>query len=296
MQQAEWEERAAVYAQRAEPWVHGRLERRARGEKNAVDDFLFEYYNYSPRKLVTWHPGYGVVLEGPRAHEYLEHAGYVEVPGGVTADLAFLDPRRQRLDLALRILDGTRTRKANTACFALHEWAMTYHLTQEQVRHAYLPLRVSPATIAEIVDDVGLTCTHIDAFRFFTDDAMPLNALQPTRATQPDLEQPGCMHASMDLFKYAYWFSPLIGSDLILDCFELAAKARELDMRASPYDVARFELEPVRVETADGRREYVELQRELMLTAEPVRAQLRASLAELAAATVRIPERSAPPA
>ena len=61
---------------------------------------------------------------------------------------------------------------------------------------------------------------------------------EPTRATQPDLEQPGCLHAAMDLYKYAMWFQQFVGSDLVADCFEVARKARELDMRAAPYDLA----------------------------------------------------------
>lgn len=289
MEQTEWLARADEHASRAAPWVEGRLQRRARGEKNALDDFLFDYYTYSPSKLVTWHPGYGVVLEGPAAQTYLQYAGYRETEDGVTVDLAFLDAKHSRLDLAVRILDGTMSRPPATGCFALHEWAMTYHLSQEQVRHAYLPLRVSREQIAETVDSVGLRCTHIDAYRFFTPDAAPLNALAPTRETQPDLEQSGCLHATMDLYKLAYWFAPLVSSDLILDCFELAAQARELDMRASPYDMAPFGLEPIRVETPDGRREFAAAQSRLLAAAEPLRRRLLATLVMLRTETLVTP-------
>jgi hypothetical protein len=82
----------------------------------------------------------------------------------------------------------------------------------------------------------------------------------------------------MDLCKYASWFSPLVSSDLVADCFESAARARELDMRASPYDVSPFGLEPVRVETPDGRREYAEQQRDLMADTAPLRARVAATL------------------
>jgi hypothetical protein len=283
----EWLPLAEAHRARVAPWVTGRLERRGRGEPNAVEDFLFDYYPYSPGRLATWHPGYGVVLEGPQALPYLERAGYCAVADGVTADLEWLAPRRDRLDLAIRILEGTASRPPMTGCFGLHEWAMTYRLTQEQVRHAYLPLRLEPERIAEVVDEIGLRCTHIDAFRFFTPDAVPLNVLTPTRATQPDLEQPGCLHASMDLYKYACWFSPLVPSDLVADCFENAARARELDMRASPYDVSPFGLEPIRVETPDGRREYAVEQRLMMERTDPLRQVLLALLRDLADAATR---------
>ena len=231
--------------------------------------------------MATWHPGFGVVLEGEAAQPYLELAGYRAVEGGVTADRGWLEAHRPRLELAIRILTGTAERPPVTGCFGLHEWAMVYGLAQSEVRHSALPLRLAPGAIVETVDAIGLRCTHIDAYRFFTDDAAPRNALVPTRATQPDLEQPGCLHASMDLYKYAMWFQPFVGSDLVADCFEVARSARELDMRASPYDVSGFGLEPIRVETADGRRAYADAQRILMARTTPLRERLRASLTDL---------------
>jgi hypothetical protein len=257
-----------------DPWVSGRLDRRARGEKNAIEDFLFDYYPYSPGKLATWHPGHGITLEGSEAARYLALSGYRVDGDGATADLAWLEPRRPRLEVAIRILEGTASRTPVTGCFGLHEWAMTYQLSQEELRHAYLPLRVSSAQVAETVEAIGLRCTHIDAYRFFTPEALTLNELRPTRETQPDLEQPGCLHAGMDLYKYAFWFSPLVSSDLVTDCFENAARTRELDMRASPYDMGPFGLEAIPVETAEGRREYSALQRDLMASTDPLRQRL----------------------
>ncbi len=115
-----------------------------------------------------------------------------------------------------------------------------------------------------------------------------MNPLEPTRATQPDLEQPGCLHASMDLYKYAMWFQPLVGSELAADCFELARGARDLDMQASPYDVAYVGLEPIRVETADGRAEYAHRQRDLMAVTAPVRARLLGALLGLQGASAPV--------
>jgi hypothetical protein len=277
----EWLPLADMHRQRVEPWIAGRLARRSVGEKNAIEDFLFDYYPFSPGKLATWHPGYGIVLEGEAAQPYLRLTGYRHEGDGATADLAWLEPRLPRLEVALGILRGTESRPPVTGCFGMHEWAMTYRLTQDEVRHAYLPLRVSAAEVAQTVESVGLRCTHIDAFRFFTPPAVPLNELTPTRDNQPDLEQPGCMHAGMDLYKYAFWFSPLIPSDLVLDCFENATRARELDMRASPYDMTPFGLEPIRVETPDGRREYAAEQRSLMVVTVPLRTRLLEVLQDL---------------
>jgi hypothetical protein len=98
--------------------------------------------------------------------------------------------------------------------------------------------------------------------------------LQPTRADQQELEQPGCLHANMDLYKWAYKLSPLVPSDLVADAFGLAREIRELDMRASPYDLSRLGLEPVPVETAEGRAAYAAAQREFATRAAPLRQAL----------------------
>ena len=277
----EWLPLANTYRDSVQPLIEQRLARRERGRKNAVEDFLFEYYPYSPNKLATWHPGVGFALTGPQAHPYLKLTGYREVDGAVTVDPTWLEPRSERLRVTIRILEGTMQRPAQTGCFALHEWAMTYRLTQEQVRHTYLPLRLSPSEIAATVDELGLRCTHIDAFRFFTPEAVPLNTSTPTRDTQAENEQSGCLHASMDLYKYAFWHSPFIPASLVLECFLNAAKARELDMRASPYDVSEFGLEPIRIETAEGRRQYAEAQRQMMERTAPLRQRLLIALQSL---------------
>ena len=48
-------------------WVQPHLERRRRGEKHPVHDFLFTYYSQRPAQLRRWHPGLGVELEGAGA-------------------------------------------------------------------------------------------------------------------------------------------------------------------------------------------------------------------------------------
>ena len=87
-------------------------------------------------------------------------------------------------------------------------------------------------------------------------------------------EQPACIHANMDLYKWAYKFSPWISSDSIADCFELALDARHLDMRAAPYDLNEFGVTPIRIETALGRAQYAIEQRAVAARAAPLRARL----------------------
>ncbi len=291
LHEEEWRARRARHEVRVRPWVEPRQERRKNGGKHPTDDFLFEYYPYSVGKLLAWHPGYGTALAGD-ASSYLKFPQYERVDEGVTTSLTWLcatSDRASRLNLAIRLLDGMSTRPANTGCFGLHEWAMVYGLEQSEIRHSAFPLRLTPDEITDTVHDVSLRCTHIDAYRFFTPAAMPLNPIEPTRATQPDLDQPGCLHANMDLYKYSMWFSPYISSDLIADSFELARSARTLDMQASPYDVSQFGLEPIRVEMPEGRMEYARRQREVMEQAEPLRHQLLEALRSLHGAIVSAP-------
>ena len=75
-----------------------------------------------------------------------------------------------------------------------------------------------------MVESHPIRCTHFDAFRFFTPEAVGLNRLQPTRATQVDLDQPGCLHAAMDCHKWASKLGPAVPGALALDCFALAAR------------------------------------------------------------------------
>ncbi len=127
-----------------------------------------------------------------------------------------------------------------------------------------------------MVEASQLKCTHFDAYRFFTDAAAPRNAHTPTRDSQPQLEQPGCLHATMDLYKWATKLGPLIPGELWLDCFELACDVRRLDMEASPYDLREWGFEPVRIETPAGRAEYVARQKGLMERGQGLRKRLLA--------------------
>jgi hypothetical protein len=123
-----------------------------------------------------------------------------------------------------------------------------------------VPLRLGHAGTDRVVESHRIQCSHFDAFRFFTEPARPLNTLRPTREAQADLDQPGCLHANMDLYKWAYKLAPAVPSELVADCFELSRDIRVLDMRASPYDLADRGYPPVRIETAEGKAEYMAAQ------------------------------------
>ena len=95
-----------------------------------------------------------------------------------------------------------------------------------------------------------------------------------TRQTQILYEQPGCLHANMDCLKWAIKLGPAVPGDLLLDCFELARDIRVLDMQASPYDVSSLGDRAVAIETPEGKAEYVARQREFAERTVRIRRRL----------------------
>lgn len=234
-------------------------------------DFLFRYYSLRPGRLRMWHPGYGIALTGDAARTYLERPGYSPCAAGVTVDSGYLRSRISTVEFVADLLRSAAARAPQFGCFGLHEWAMVYRT--EDVRHT-VPLRLGPVGTDAVVESIPLRCSHFDAYRFFTAAAAPLNAAALTRDSQVSLEQPGCLHANMDLYKWAYKLGPLIESELVMDCLELAGDARELDMRASPYDLKGYGFAPITVEDPAGRAEYVRRQADIAGRAAPLRSAL----------------------
>ncbi|MEV1287257.1 3-methyladenine DNA glycosylase [Micromonospora sp. NPDC049679] len=270
---ATWRARRAAHENIVDGWLSGHLERRRTGRKHPVEDFLFTYYSHRPAQLRRWHPGAGVVLAGADPNEF--GRDYRTVDGGITLDTPALLARRGESAAWVRtLLVATAGRSAHFGCFGMHEWAMVYRQTQDEVRHNAWPLRLSPEQTAQTVEQNRIRCSHFDAYRFFTAPARPLNLLSPTRERQLDNEQPGCLHANMDLYKWAYKLSPLVCSELVAEAFALARDIRTLDMRASPYDLAALGYPPVSVETPEGRAEYAAAQRGFAERAAPLRARL----------------------
>ncbi|MEU5945444.1 3-methyladenine DNA glycosylase [Micromonospora sp. NPDC047465] len=268
-----WRARRRAHEERVDAWLTPHLARRRRGGKHPVEDFLFTYYSHRPAQLRRWHPGAGVALRDADPAEF--GRDYRATAAGVTLDTEGVRARRaESVEWIRALLVATAGRPAHLGCFGMHEWAMVYRQTQAEVRHNAWPLRLSPERTAAVVEERGVRCSHFDAYRFFTAPARPLNLLTPTRETQHAHEQPGCLHANMDLYKWAYKLSPLVPAELVADCFELAREIRTLDMRASPYDLSDLGYPPVRVETPEGRAEYAAAQRGFADRAAVLRARL----------------------
>lgn len=282
----EWTARARAHEEAVDALTEGHRARRRDGIRHPVEDFLFEYYSHRPSHLRRWHPGPDLELEDAAELSGLrDHV--VDDEGTARLDAAaFLERRGRAVTFVRDLLTATLSRPGTHDCFGLHEWAMVYHLTPGEQRHEQLPLRLGQEQTDAVVDRHRIRCSHFDAYRFFTTDAVEHNALRPTREGQTALEQPGCLHAGMDVYKWCYTLAPAIPSELTLDAFRLAGEIRELDMAASPYDVSDFGIEPVAIETSEGKATYVERQRGFTLRSNALRRRLLSVLDDLEAHTV----------
>ena len=290
-----WQERAAAHHSRVNRYAEPYLARRSTNQKHPVEDFLFTYYTQKPGQLARWHPGPGVVLTGDAAAERLnwkfyrtadygerKASGAPEEGPAVVLDLEkFVIQRKDAIDFARIILGRTAARPAQFGCFGLHEWAMVYRQDANAVRHEYLQLRLGSVGTDTVVEENRIRCSHFDAYRFYTPQASGFNELAPTRENQREMEQPGCLHANMDLYKWAYKLSPALPSELVMDCFELSWRVRAMDMRASPYDLAEWGYPPIRIETASGKADYVAHQRAFAAEAAVLRERLGVAVAAL---------------
>ncbi len=271
--ESDWKARKLHHEQRVDELIGDYLKARSAHKKQPVMDFLFEYYAFRPSALRRWSPGVGVGLEFSNSEDLPELSEF-KIEDGV----AFLDPtlfpgkRHKSTQWVLEMLQNTQTKKPMFGCFGMHEWAMVYKA--EKPRHDQVPLRMEPDELVEFVDSRPLVCTHFDAYRFFTEEAVPMNKFELSRQTFAETEQPGCIHSNMDLYKWAHKLYPWISSDLILEAFELALEARTIDMMASPYDLLDHGLEPIKIETEAGRFQYAKAQQAIFEKGILVREKL----------------------
>lgn len=257
------------------------LDKRSRQIKDPVLDFLFEYYHFRPAQLMRWSPGIGIALDTSDAASALPEISELTID----RNCAYLDPtsfpdnRKESAVWILELLEKSSSKKPSFGCFGMHEWAMVYKA--DKVRHNQLPLRMGQDELAEFVESRPIVCTHFDAFRFFTREARPMNKHDLTRQNFLQNEQAGCIHTNMDLYKWAFKMYPWISSERVREAFLLAVDARYIDMQASPYDLRSHGLEPICIETVQGRQIYLSKQKEIYEKSCPIRQKLIEEYREL---------------
>ena len=111
------------------------------------------------------------------------------------------------------------------------------------VRHPYVPLRLSREETDAVVDSQPLRCTHYDAFRFFTqaggDPAEPLSthsALPSVTASRPEARLHPREHGLVSLCVQDCSLLPVGCSRGRVRSGQRVGRAK-VDMRASPYDL-----------------------------------------------------------
>ena len=192
-------------------------------------------------------------------------------------------------------------------CYGLHEWAMQYQptiakdhesrapklpLPPSSKYQSHLRLRIDQETLNKTVEMNTLLCSHVDAWKYFAKDALPLNQFVDRKLSNKNhvngippaedrpgwllqSEQPACVHTTMDLLKIALKLGPFCEPRLFRRILSITIEARNLDVAASPYDAkTRYGVEPIRIETPSGKSEYKRRQMEVMKLANPVRKEL----------------------
>lgn len=278
---ADWNLRAKEHYEKLEVITEAFLTRRGLGLKHAVHDFLFVYYPFSPTKLRQWVPSIKeqLIIEDQdlEKHPWLKEQWFT-----TTNDLLSLKSEwitastLKAASFIENLCDTISNRPMRFNCFGLHEWAMVYKASPETIRHQGHSLRLPQSELESFVASQMICCSHYDAFRFFTEEARPLNKLNPLATTKVEMEQGGCLHANMDLYKWAGRLWPWIGSEFIAKAFFLTLEARELDMRASPYDLLDAGYLPICIETKEGREQYQKEQQQLATRSIPLRKELSA--------------------
>ena len=172
------------------------------------------YYPLSPAKLRRWHPGAGVVLAGPSA----AYLGLRGLPAGRRRRHRGPRPpaRRpgDRLPDVRRLLAATRGRgprsSAASACTS-GRWS-----TGSRRRGPPRGLAAAAGHGRHRRRSSRRAAIAVHALRrvpvLHPGGAARSTRCSPTRDTQPELEQPGCLHAGMDLYKWALQADPLMPS------------------------------------------------------------------------------------
>jgi len=281
MNRNEWRAKVLSHASLVGKLADAFVNRRSRQLKHPVHDFLFTYYTFSPQKLKQWVPRFNEslvfseedFLEAP----WLKDKRFRIKDDSLHADLEAMGPHVKRLlSFVKQLCTNIVARPRHMGCYGLHEWAMVYKVLHADVRHQGYPLRLSLEEISDFIKTQTLSCTHYDAYRFFSPEATSRNTCKPTLDLRLQHEQGGCLHANMDLYKWGAELWPWIGSDFIAKAFLLAVELRELDMRASPYDLESEGYPPIYIETAAGRLQYQQEQHRFAMVASCLRQELLA--------------------
>jgi len=82
----------------------------------------------------------------------------------------------------------------------------------------------------------------------------------------------------MDLYKIAMRWVPILGSLFARQCFRLARDIRTVDMQSAPYDLGDLGVQPIKIETPQGRQIFAQKQKIFSERAQVLRARMISQL------------------
>ena len=239
------------------------------GVAHPVEDFLFTYYSYRPASLRRWHPGLGVELDRRASRAFERRRGLRSLHAGRRDARPGADVRRTGRIRSRWIRRPARAPPPRAPPDARHASACTNGpwstaRPADEVRHAAYPLRLGAAGNRRGGGDAphhaAATSTR---FASSPSRARPLNVLQPTR------ESPARPRATR-LPARRRWTSTSGPTSCARSrhrswwptASRWPARFRVVDMRAAPYDLQlSLGVEPIRIETPEGKGAYVTAQR-----------------------------------
>lgn len=270
-----WKSLCMKHRSRVKDLLGGKYYDRNIHDRHPIYNFIFNYYRFRPhRTLELYSPGVGVALSSSSFHHlekelYLPSDKYLST---LKENYIKIDPVKslnessiQRIKNILTLLEMVQNRKPSFSCFGVHEFAMLHSGARHSYYQKNLKLRMTQDQIDRVVERAPIACTHFDATRHFPKSASKRCKVKTSPKQRIENEQAGCVHTNLDLFKHSLRLWPFASSELVADALELAIHARELDMRASPYDLKstpnlelnrKFDFTPVLIETESGRAEF----------------------------------------
>jgi hypothetical protein len=78
----------------------------------------------------------------------------------------------------------------------------------------------------------------------------------------------------MDLYKIAMRWVPILGSLFARQCFLLARDIRTVDMQSAPYDLSNLGVQPIKIETPQGRQMFAQKQKVFSERAQVLRTSM----------------------
>ena len=230
--QSEWLPLAQAHRSRADGFTAAHRERARRGETHPVWDFPVQLLQPAPAPTEGLPSRVRHGAGRPRRPRVPEPKRLRRRRRGVHGEPGL--PARPRRDAAFRRgvveVDGISAASVRV----LRDARVGHGLPRRRSASRGVPLRLGAAGTDAVLESIPLRCSHVDAYRFFTRPPSPATRAPHPCHPGPVGSSPAVCTRTWISTRWSHKLGPLVDSGLLMDCLDLAATARELDMRASP--------------------------------------------------------------